>query len=59
MNYRNATLMERKRKNVKFEQERADSLDHDAQRAGGVHPKDVDKKPKPSPKGSKSSPKED
>jgi hypothetical protein len=58
MNYRNATLMERKRKNVKFEQERADSLDHDAQRAGGVHPKDAAKKPKPSPKDGKSPAKE-
>lgn len=39
MNIRGATQMERRRKNIQFEQERIASLDHDIQRAGGVHKK--------------------
>jgi hypothetical protein len=50
MNSRNATLMDRQRKNIKFEQERVASLDHDVQRAGGTHAKES---PKPSKKASK------
>jgi hypothetical protein len=51
MNFRNATLMERRRKNIKFEQERVASLDYDVQRAGGLTQKDSSKKSKQASKG--------
>ena len=59
MNSRNATQMERRRKNIKFEQERVASLDHDVQRAGGVHAKETPKKVKSSAKATKPSTKHD
>jgi hypothetical protein len=59
MNFRNATLMERRRKNIKFEQERVASLDYDVQRAGGLPKKDSSAKPKQESKGHKPSHKSD
>ncbi|MBE1161819.1 hypothetical protein [Dyella acidiphila] len=51
MTLRNEAVERRRRKNVKFEQERVASLDSDLQRAGGIKspPKNEDK-PKPAKK---------
>ena len=46
MNLRNGTIEQRRRKNIKFEQERVASLDYDVQRAGGIKDK-PEKKDKP------------
>jgi hypothetical protein len=54
MNLRNATRMERQRKNIQFEQERTASLDYDIQRAGGITKKSPHKKPKGGSKNHKS-----
>jgi hypothetical protein len=54
MNLRNATRMERQRKNIQFEQERIASLDYDIQRAGGITKKSPHKKPKGGSKNHKS-----
>jgi hypothetical protein len=53
MNYRNATLMQRHRKNVQFEQERVASLDYDAQRWGAVKHTKAAKKSEDKPKAKK------
>lgn len=55
MNIRNATLAERHRKNVKFEQERTASIDYDVQRAGGTSKKSASKDSKSSSTDKKSS----
>jgi hypothetical protein len=50
MNNRNATIAHRRRENIKFEQERVDSLDHDLQRAGGIKQSKPSKETKPKAK---------
>jgi hypothetical protein len=57
MSLRSATQMERQRKNIQFEQERVASLDHDIQRAGGVHKKEAPSKSKQGSKPASKKPK--